>query len=213
MLSGGLDSATALYYARNKGYDCRCLIFDYGQRHKREIDSAKRIAKSCDARHTILKIEMPWKGSALLDKNIKVPRGRQTRGMRKEIPSTYVPARNTVFLSFAVSYAEAAGAEAIFIGANSVDFSGYPDCRPHYYRMLNRLIPHATKARKIRIMTPLINMTKSEIIKLGNKLGVPHKHTWSCYSGGRRPCGTCDSCLIRAKGFKHAGVKDPAVKG
>ena len=210
LLSGGLDSATTLYYARGKGYDCRCLIFDYGQRHKREIESAKKIAKSCGAGYEIIRFSMPWKGSALLDRNIAVPKGRR---IGREIPPTYVPARNTVFLSFALSCAEAIGASAVFIGANAVDFSGYPDCRPVYYKTFNRLIRHGTKAGAgIKIHTPLIDMTKSEIIKLGKRLGVPHKHTWSCYTGGKYPCLTCDSCIIREKGFREAKIRDPLRK-
>lgn len=217
LLSGGLDSATTLYYAGSKGYDCRCLIFDYGQRHKKEMKSAVKIARSAGAGYEILKFKLPWKGSALLDKNIAIPKpANRLTGKQAKIPSTYVPARNTIFLSFAVSYAEAIGAGAIFIGANAVDFSGYPDCRPEYYRVFDKLIERGTKAgaekKKIRIFTPLIYKTKAEIIKLGTKLGVPYEYTWSCYAGGMRPCLECDSCVFRAKGFKEAGVRDPLLK-
>ena len=214
LLSGGLDSATALYYAIDKGYDCTCLIFDYGQRHKREIESARKVARSRGVHYKIIKIALPWKGSALLDRRVAVPKNR--RHPAKEIPATYVPARNTVFLSFAVSCAEAVGAEAIFIGANAIDFSGYPDCRPGYYKVYNELIARGTKAgaenKKIKIAVPLIDKTKAEIIKLGTKLGVPYEYTWSCYVGGKRPCGKCDSCIFRAKGFKEAGIYDPLFK-
>jgi len=214
LLSGGLDSATTLYYAGSKGYDCRCLIFDYGQRHKKEVESAKKIAKSCGAAYEVIKFGLPWEGSVLLDGDAAVPKNRPH--MKQGIPSTYVPARNTIFLSFAVSYAEAIGAGAIFIGANAVDFSGYPDCRPEYYRVFDKLIKRGTKAgaekKKIRIFTPLIYKTKAQIIKLGTKLGVPYEYTWSCYAGGRRPCLECDSCVFRAKGFKEAGVRDPLLK-
>jgi len=211
LLSGGLDSATTLYYAKSRGYHCRCLIFDYGQRHKREIESARKIAASAGADHEIIKVNMPWKGSALLDRDIALPKKR--RHPAREIPVTYVPARNTVFLSFALSCAEAIGASAIFIGANAVDFSGYPDCRPVYYKAFKRLIRHGTKAGAgIKIHTPLIGMAKSEIIMLGKKLGVPYEHTWSCYAGGKYPCLTCDSCVIREKGFGEAGIGDPLKK-
>lgn len=216
LLSGGLDSATALYYAMSKGYDCRCLIFDYGQRHKKEIKSAKKIAKSCGVAYELVKFGLPWKGSALLDGKIPLPRKDALRNDGKEIPPTYVPARNTIFLSFAVSCAETIGASAVFIGANAVDFSGYPDCRPEYYRVFDELVKRGTKAsaekKNIRIFTPLINKTKSEIIRLGTKLGVPYEYTWSCYAGGKRPCLKCDSCVFREKGFKEAGIRDPSLK-
>ena len=211
LLSGGLDSATTLYYAKSRGYDCTCLIFDYGQRHKREIESARKVARSRGVHYKIIKIALPWKGSALLDRRVAVPKNR--RHPAKEIPATYVPARNTVFLSFAVSCAEAVGAEAIFIGANAIDFSGYPDCRPGYYKVYNELIARGTKTGAgIKIHTPLINMTKSGIIKLGKKLGVPYGQTWSCYTGGKTPCLTCDSCIIREKGFREAKIRDPLGK-
>ena len=211
LLSGGLDSATTLYYAKSRGYDCTCLIFDYGQRHKREIESAKKVAASCGARYKIIKIALPWKGSALLDRRVAMPKNRKHPA--KEIPATYVPARNTVFISFAVSCAESIGAGAIFIGANAVDFSGYPDCRPGYYKVYNELIACGTKAgARIKIHTPLIDMTKSGIVRLGKKLGVPYGLTWSCYTGGKNPCLTCDSCIIRERGFREARIRDPLEK-
>lgn len=217
LLSGGLDSATTLYIAKKQGFGCSCLIFDYGQRHKREIESAERIAQGAKCNWQVIKINLPWRGSALLDKKIKISWGTGALGHQgtRVIPTTYVPARNTIFLSFALSYAEAAGAKAIFIGANSVDFSGYPDCRPEFYAAFSKVIATGTKAgaekRRIEIKTPLINKTKAQIIKLGEKLGVPFVLTWSCYKGGRRPCGKCDSCYFRAKGFQEAGIKDPLL--
>jgi 7-cyano-7-deazaguanine synthase len=200
LLSGGIDSTTTLYYAKSKGYKCQALIFDYGQRHKREILSAIAVAKRAKVPYQVIKIKLPWKGSSLLDKNIKVPVRRIIGG---KIPSTYVPGRNTIFLSFAISLSESIGADAIFIGANAVDFSGYPDCRPQYYKAFRKLIQKGTKAKRIKIMTPLINMAKSQIIELGLKLGAPLFLTWSCYKGGKRPCGVCDSCRLREKGFRE----------
>ena len=200
LLSGGMDSAVTLFIAKKKGFKPYCLTFDYGQRHKKEILSAKKVAKAAKSEFTLLKIRLPWKNSALLDKNIKVPENRKFSG-RVDIPATYVPARNTIFLSFALSYAEAIGAKAVFIGANAIDFSGYPDCRPEYYRVFNELFKKAIKLKGIKIITPLLYKTKEDIVKLGRRLGVNFNLTWSCYNGGRRPCGVCDACRLRAKGF------------
>jgi 7-cyano-7-deazaguanine synthase len=200
LLSGGMDSAVTLFIAKKSGYKASCLTFDYGQRHKKEILFAKRIAKSAKSTCIVLKISLPWKKSALLDKNIKVPENRKFSGM-DNIPPTYVPARNTIFLSFGLSYAEAIGAKAVFIGANAVDFSGYPDCRPEYYEKFNELFKKATKAKGIKIVAPLLHKTKEDIVKLGARLGVDFNLTWSCYKGGSRPCGVCDACRLRAKGF------------
>jgi 7-cyano-7-deazaguanine synthase len=198
LLSGGMDSAVTLYYAIEKGYEPHCLIFDYGQRHKKEIRFAKKMARSVGRGYRVLKIALPWKHSALLDKSIPVPENRKFSG----IPSTYVPARNTIFVSFALSFAEAIGARAIFIGANARDFSGYPDCRPLYFKKFNELLKKATKASGIKIKTPLLHKTKKEIAILGKKLGVRFESTWSCYRGGKEPCGKCDACKLRAKGLK-----------
>jgi 7-cyano-7-deazaguanine synthase len=229
LLSGGLDSAVTLYLAKKRGFSCHCLIFDYGQRHSREIESAKRIARTAGCRYQVLKIQFPWRGSSLLDRKIAIPRlknaaigrypakgeDRQT-SRRAEIPSTYIPGRNIIFLSFALSFAETIGAEIIFIGANAVDFSGYPDCRPEFYRAFNRVIATGTKAgvkrEEIKIKTPLILRTKAQIIRLGAQLGIPFELTWSCYQGGRRPCGECDSCHFRAKGFAAVGIPDPLLE-
>lgn len=227
LLSGGLDSTTTLFLAKQKGYNCFCLIFDYGQRHKKEIDSARRIAESAKCKYEIIKFKLPWGGSVLLEKTSSLP-GDTTPALANamadrhnpqrptHIPPTYVPARNTIFLSFALSYAEAMGVEAIFIGANQIDFSGYPDCRLGYYQAFQKVIKKGTRAgvegRQIKILTPLIKKTKAEIIQLGTRLGVPFGLTWSCYRGGRRPCGGCESCLFRAKGFREAGVEDPLLR-
>lgn len=219
LLSGGLDSATTLYLAKARGFKCFCLIFDYGQRHKREIESAKRLAQSAKCDFQIIKINLPWKGSALLDKSVKIflRANEQTSKRAKLIPSTYVPARNTIFLSFAISFAEAIGAKSIFIGANAIDYSGYPDCRPQFYQAFKRVINLGTKSgvegKIIEISTPLIKKTKAEIIRTGEKLGVPFELTWSCYRGGKVPCNKCDSCYLRAKGFGEAGIEDPLLAG
>jgi len=211
LLSGGLDSATTLYLARKKGFKCFCLIFDYGQRHNREIESAKRIARKANCPWKILKVNLAWKGSSLLDKNVKVIRARSSK-----IPATYVPGRNIIFLSFALSYAEAINASSIYIGAHSQDYSGYPDCRPEFFHAFSKVIACGTKTgvekRKIEIKTPLIHKTKAAIIRIGSKLGVPFALTWSCYRGGKAPCGECDSCYFRAKGFKELNIKDPLLK-
>lgn len=213
-MSGGLDSATTLYIARAEGYRASCLIFDYEQRHRRELESARKIVRLARVPFYVLKIAFPWRASSLLDRSMAIPERR--RIPKNEIPSTYVPARNTVFLSFALSFAEAAGAGDIFIGANALDYSGYPDCRPAYFRAFGRLAALATACgvhgRSISIQAPLIRLKKSEIIALGVGLGVPYEATWSCYRGGKKPCGTCDSCVLRAKGFREAGIEDPLLR-
>ncbi len=216
LLSGGLDSATALFWAASKGFQTHCLLFDYGQRHKKEISSALKIAKISGSSRQIVKIRLPWGGSALLDKKTALPKERSVKEMsRGKIPSTYVPARNTIFLSFALSCADAIGAERIVIGANAVDYSGYPDCRPDYMRAMEKAAAlgtrRGTEGNGIKISAPLIHLTKAGIIRLGTKLKVPYQYTWSCYSGGASPCGKCDSCLLRQKGFEEAGFLDPLL--
>lgn len=210
LLSGGLDSSTTLYYARSKGHACHCLIFDYGQRHKKEILSAKAVARAAHCAFELVKIALPWKGSALLDKKVNIPKHRKLDATN--IPATYVPARNIIFLSFAASYAEALGARHIFIGANAVDYSGYPDCRPafiHAYQsMLAQGLKTGVEGKTITVETPLIHLTKAHIVRLALKLGVPVEKTWSCYQGGRTPCGVCDSCRLREKGFQEANHED-----
>ena len=208
-MSGGLDSAVTLYLAKKQGFQCRCLIFDYGQRHYREVASAKKIAREAKCPSQVVKIRLPWKGSALLDKKLKIP-------LRpKGIPATYVPGRNIIFLSFALSFAEASRAEAIFIGAHTQDYSGYPDCRASFLTAFQKAAAAGTKAgvekKAIRIISPLINKKKAEIIKIGANLKVPLELTRSCYQGGVRPCNKCDSCYYRMRGFREAGIKDPAL--
>ncbi len=213
LLSGGLDSSTTLYYAVAQGHDCRCLIFDYGQKHKKEIIQAKALARRAACRSVCVKINLPWKGSALLDNKISIPcnRALKTRG----IPVTYVPGRNIIFLSFAASYAEAIGAKIIFIGANAVDYSGYPDCRPEFIRsyqaMLGRGLKTSLEGKSIKVVTPLIHLSKARIVKLAVKLKVPLHLTWSCYNGGSKPCGVCDRCRLRAQGFAQAKIQDSAL--
>lgn len=213
LLSGGLDSTTAAAWAKHEGHDLYAVSFDYGQRHKRELASAKRVAKALGAReHRVLKVPIgQLGGSALTDKAIAVPKAGQSIGAT--IPVTYVPARNTVFLALALAYAEVVGAQAIVIGANALDYSGYPDCRPEYLAAFERMANLATKAgvegRPLRILAPLVELSKADIVRLAARLGAPLELTWSCYRGGTRPCGTCESCVLRRKGFEQAGVADP----
>jgi len=214
LLSGGLDSAVTLFYAVKKGYDCQCLVFDYGQRHKQEIKLARRIAGRAGAKVVIMKLPLPWKGSSLLDKNKAIPVNRSIKEIKKGIPSTYVPGRNTIFIAVAASFAEAIGASAVFIGAHFEDSSGYPDCRRDYLQAFGNAIRLGTKAgreKKLSLKFPLIGKDKAGIIKLGLELGVPFKLTRSCYQGLRRPCMKCDSCILRQRGFKRARIKDPAL--
>ncbi|MBP7055852.1 MAG: 7-cyano-7-deazaguanine synthase QueC [Candidatus Omnitrophica bacterium] len=216
LLSGGLDSAVTLYYAKDKGYACYCLNFDYGQRHRTEIGRARSIAHMAGAEFTVISLPFSWKGSSLLDNSVDIPKGRTSAEINEEIPSTYVPARNTVFLSIAASFAEAIGAEALFIGAHSQDSSGYPDCRKEYLEAIDKAIRLGTKAGlegNLKVESPLIDKTKKDIIELGAGLGVPFEYAWSCYAGGKKPCMECDSCILRAKGFAEAGVEDPLLKG
>lgn len=216
LLSGGLDSATALFWAKKKGYQTYGLLFDYGQKHSREIKSAVQLARQSRTPYQIIRFSLPWGGSALLEKNIAIPKRRNVKEMAQGVPVTYVPARNTIFLSFALSFADTLPAEAVVIGANAIDFSGYPDCRPSYMKAMQKVAMLGTKigseGKKIKILAPLTRMSKAQIIRLGLKLGVPYEFTWSCYEGGKKPCGECDSCILRKKGFQEIGVKDPLTK-
>lgn len=244
LLSGGLDSSTVAAIARSEGYDIYALSFDYAQRHRIELESARRVAESLNVKeHLVIKFDLRQIGGSALTADIEVPKkdgqrsavSSQKSGERllnadyqlPTIPVTYVPARNTIFLSFALGWAEVLEAGDIFIGANAVDYSGYPDCRPEYLNAYENMANLATKAvvegkLKFRVDAPLINMTKAEIIKKGMELGLDFSLTWSCYdpqsapdrqlSMGFAPCGKCDSCWFRSKGFQTAGVHDPLIR-
>jgi 7-cyano-7-deazaguanine synthase len=212
LLSGGMDSATCLAIARRDGFDCYGLSFDYGQRHGVELDAARSVAAAAGcAAHRVLKIELgELGGSALTDQTIEVP---EVPG--EGIPVTYVPARNTVFLAFALAWAEVLDAERIYVGVNAIDYSGYPDCRPEYIEAFQHMANLATKrgveGKELRILTPLIDLRKHEIIRLGNELGVDYAVTVSCYQADERgrACGRCDACRLRRAGFDEAGCGDP----
>ncbi len=214
LLSGGLDSSTVLYQAKADGYECYALSFDYQQRHRRELNSAEAIARCAGVKeYQVVNFDLrQWGGSALTD-DIDLPENRSLDEMSENIPITYVPARNTIFLSFGLSYAEATGAERVYVGVNALDYSGYPDCRPDYIQAMQQVFNLGTKqgreGQAIEIVTPLINLKKTAIIELGNQLGVPWEKTWSCYAGGAAACGTCDSCLLRLAGFAELGLQDP----
>jgi 7-cyano-7-deazaguanine synthase len=216
--SGGVDSTTLMAIAKEEGYEIYSLSFNYGQRHSCELDAAKRVARVLGVQeHRIIEIDLGKIGGSALTDKIDVPKARSESEMKKEIPVTYVPARNTIFLSYALAWAEVLGASDIFMGVNAIDYSGYPDCRPEYIKAFENMANLAIKAAvegkmKIHIRTPLIQMTKAEIIRRGVELGVDYRLTHSCYdpSPDGKACGQCDSCLIRKKGFREAGVTDPA---
>ncbi|NQX71416.1 7-cyano-7-deazaguanine synthase QueC [Paenibacillus alba] len=220
ILSGGLDSTTCMGLAKEAGYELYPLSFDYGQRHKIEIENAKQVAEhyGVSNHHKIIKLDFlrDFGGSALTDDTIEVPNvmdGAHPDAGESEIPVTYVPGRNLLFLSIATSYAEVTGSEAIYIGVNALDYSGYPDCRPAFIHKVEEVIALATKVgvegKGITIETPLIDWTKAKIIEEGLKIGVPYELTTSCYNGKAEACGVCDSCRLRLKGFEEAGSKDP----
>jgi 7-cyano-7-deazaguanine synthase len=216
LLSGGLDSTTVLAIARAEGFACHALSFDYGQRHARELAAAARVAAALGAvRHLTLRLDLRAIGGSALTDDIAVPKAAE---IGRGIPVTYVPARNTIFLSHALAWAEVLAADDVFIGVNALDYSGYPDCRPEYIAAFEAMARLATRAgvegrSRLRIRTPLIRMGKGEIVRRAVALGVDLALTWSCYEPGPdgRPCGACDSCLLRAKGFAEAGVRDPLL--
>ena len=216
LLSGGLDSTTALYWAKSRGYAVEALAVDYGQRHRRELSAAAGVAKAAKVPLHTMRLPLPWlKTSSLVDSRKKLPDVALAKIGRGAIPSTYVPGRNTMFLSVALSLADTVGAEAIVIGANALDYSGYPDCRPAFIRAFELTARHGSKrgaeGKTLKIHAPLLKLDKKGIVALAKKVKAPLEKTWSCYAGGKRPCGRCDSCKLRAKGFAEAGQADPAL--
>jgi len=217
LVSGGLDSSTALAWARREGFDCYALSFDYGQRHRIELEAARRVAKALGAvEHRVVSIDLAQFGGSALTADIPLPKRRSLEEMGAGIPVTYVPARNTIFLAVALGWAEVLGAADLVIGVNALDYSGYPDCRPEFIEAFERLANLATKAGvegrlRLKVHTPLIHLTKAGIVRLAAELGVDFRLTHSCYDPrpDGRPCGACDSCLLRRKGFAEAGLADP----
>ncbi len=208
LLSGGMDSCVSAFVAKNEGYTIYALTFNYGQRNRKEIECAKEIAKALEAKeHLIINADLRSIGGSALTGDMEIPEKGEG------IPPTYVPARNTIFLAYALAYAEARNADAIFIGANAIDYSGYPDCRAEYIQAMQKVANIGTKrgveGKSIKIIAPLINLSKAEIVKKGVEMGVPFEKTWSCYRETEKACGRCDSCRLRLKGFKEAGIKDP----
>jgi 7-cyano-7-deazaguanine synthase len=215
LISGGLDSCVAAFCAKEQGYEVYGLSFRYGQRHAKELVCAKKIGKANGVKdHIFFPVNLSkFGGSSLLASSSRNVQHHKIQDIGKTIPSTYVPGRNTVFLSLALAYAETIDADAIFIGINTVDYSGYPDCRPEYLQAFKQLASLATRKgierKTIRIEAPLLHLSKAEIIRRGAELNVPFADTWSCYQGGRKACGKCDSCILRLKGFQEASMKDP----
>lgn len=216
LLSGGLDSTTTLAVAKRDGHDVHAMTFRYGQRHEIEVDAARRVATAAGVRdHVVVDIDPRTFGGSALTSDTPVPKDRHVDAIRHGIPITYVPARNTIFLSFGLAWAEVLSAKDIYVGVNAVDYSGYPDCRPEYIAAYQRMADLATRAgiegRGAKIRTPLVSLTKAEVIKLGTSLGVDYSLTTSCYDPTVHgvACGHCDSCLLRLKGFADAGMKDP----
>ena len=214
LLSGGLDSTVTLAYALSEGREVIPVSFRYGQRHSRELEAAKAVTSHYGLKHhVVIDLDLSaYRKSALTSKDVKVPKRGSVSEIKEGIPSTYVPARNIIFLSIAAGVAETEGADEIFIGANSIDYSGYPDCRPEFFEAFEEALRKGTKAgvegKAVRVVHPILRMTKAEIVLLGKELGAPLNLTWSCYEGGSMACGRCDSCLLRLKGFEEAGSKD-----
>ena len=215
LLSGGLDSAVAAAVAKSNDYDVYALTVDYGQKHQRELQAAQNIGNAIGVQeHKIISVPLNRLGkSSLLQSGSELPTSRSEDEIGKGIPSTYVPARNTILLGLGLAWAESLGADAVFIGAHTIDYPGYPDCRPEFFKAFQKVSELGTKqgveGKPIEIKTPLLEMSKDKIIKLGNKLKVPFELTWSCYKGGKKACGVCDSCVIRRKAFSQAGMEDP----
>jgi 7-cyano-7-deazaguanine synthase len=216
LLSGGMDSATAAAVALEQGFEVSALSFRYGQRHATELEAAHRVAERLGLRrHVVLDIDLRAFGGSALTGDLRVPKDTPLEQIGSGIPATYVPARNTIFLSFALGWAETLEASDIFLGANALDYSGYPDCRPEYIEAFERMANLATRAgvegRRLRIHTPLISLSKAEIVKLGTRLGVDYALTWSCYdpAADGAACGRCEACILRRKGFREAGMEDP----
>ncbi len=214
MLSGGLDSTVTLAHAISQGHLVMPLTIRYGQRHERELCSAKEVAKFYDLKgHVVIDLDLKaFSTSALISRSVPVPERTGAEEIGADIPPTYVPARNIIFLSIAAGLCETLGADRIFIGANSLDYSGYPDCRPEFFKAFQEVLEVGTKTgvegRSIKVEAPILFLTKAEIVKLGKRLGAPMHLTWSCYKGGALACGRCDSCLLRLKGFREAGFED-----
>jgi 7-cyano-7-deazaguanine synthase len=214
LLSGGLDSTVTLAFARSKGFEVVPLSFRYGQRHSKELEAAKRVVKHYALReHYIIDLDLrAFKGSALTSSSVQVPEGRSEEVIGKDIPVTYVPARNIIFLSVAAGLCETVGADRVFIGANAIDYSGYPDCRPEFFDAFEAALKVGTKkgveGTPVIIEHPILRLTKADIVRLGKELEAPLYLTWSCYKGGAKACGKCDSCLLRLKGFAEAGYAD-----
>lgn len=216
LFSGGLDSTTCLYWALDRGYECETLTVAYGQKHDREVRAAETIARRLGVKQHFVTLNLPWLvSSSLVDKNQQIPDQPLEQIESGQIPSTYVPGRNLMFLSVAASLMDAVRADAVVAGPNAVDFSGYPDCTPAFFQAAAQAINFGTErgvTQGVEVLAPLMDLSKTDIVRLGVKLGVPFELTWSCYNGGEKPCGRCDSCKLRARGFAEAGVKDGSVE-